>query len=322
MARQAAPPAPTSPASSPPSAFNLPYITVSGGAPPTGDDVDTLHAQAVSVLNVKALVPVVLDLGAANYTKWRGLFLVTLGKYALADHVLSDNAFPQHAPWARMDCVVLTWIYGTIAADLLESVMQPVVTARIVWLSLEQMFLGHQEQRAMHLSAEFHTFVQGDLSANDYCRRLKAMADTRGELGDPVTDRQLVLAMLGGLNPKYENLQTIIPLQRPFPIFVEARSQLILAEINKGSSNRSSTSTALVATTGGGSRGGTGGMNPAHATGFGNPNQGVGGNKNRRRRNGNGGGGAGGHSGNGGTSVANQGTGGQGTGQASAQPRA
>lgn len=66
-------------------------------------------------------------------------------------------------------------------------------------------------------------FVQGDLGVNDYCRRLKAMADTRGELGDPVTDQQLVLAMIGGLNPKYEILQTIIPLQRPFPMFVEAR---------------------------------------------------------------------------------------------------
>jgi hypothetical protein len=49
------------------------------------------------------------------------------------------------------------------------------------------------------------------------------MADTRGELGDPVTDQQLVLAMIGGLNPKYEILQTIIPLQCPFPMFVEAR---------------------------------------------------------------------------------------------------
>lgn len=188
-----------------------PAGAASGGAPLVDDTVDALHAQAVSVLNVKALVPVVLDLGAANYSKWRGLFLVTLGQYALSDHVLSDVAFPDQATRARMDCVVLAWIYGTIAADLLETVLQPVATARHVWLCLEQMFLGHREQRAMHVSTEFHNFVQ-DLSANDYCRRLKAMADTRGELGDPVTDRQLVLAMLQGLNPKYEHLQTIIPL--------------------------------------------------------------------------------------------------------------
>jgi hypothetical protein len=290
----------------PPSAHDeQPVGSASGGAPLTSDAVDALHAQAVSVLNVKALVPVVLDIGAANYSKWCGLFLVTLGKYALSDHVLSDAAFPEHATWARMDCVVLTWLYGTIAADLLESVMQPDVTALQVWLCLEVQFLGHQEQRAMNLSAEFHNFVQGDLSANDYCRRLKSMADARTELGDPITDKQLVLAMLQGLNPRYENLQTILPLQRPFPSFIEARSQLILAEINKGSKASTNSSTALIAVTGGGGRGTSGGMNPAHATGFGNPsqhgqgggggNQGGGGNNKNRRRRGNGGANSGGN---------------------------
>lgn len=63
-----------------------------GGAPSGADAVDALHAQAVSVLNVKALVPVVLDLvldlGSANYSKCRCLFLVTLSKYALRPHSL------------------------------------------------------------------------------------------------------------------------------------------------------------------------------------------------------------------------------------------
>lgn len=154
---------------------NLPAGFASGGAPSGADAVDALHAQAVSVLNVKALVPVVLDLGSANYSKCRCLFLITLSKYALSDHILSD-AFPNNGAWARMDCVVLAWLYGTIAADLLETVLQPVVTARQVWLCLEQMFLGHHEQRAMQVSAEFHHFEQGDLSANNYCRRLKALA--------------------------------------------------------------------------------------------------------------------------------------------------
>ncbi|EEE66911.1 hypothetical protein OsJ_23758 [Oryza sativa Japonica Group] len=52
--------------------------------------VATLHSQAVAVLNVKALVPVTLDLNSDNYSRWRGLFLVALGKYALQDHVFSD----------------------------------------------------------------------------------------------------------------------------------------------------------------------------------------------------------------------------------------
>ena len=54
--------------------------------------VAPLHAQATGVLNIKALIPVTLDQSANNYSKWRGLFLVVLGKYALSSHVLNGEA--------------------------------------------------------------------------------------------------------------------------------------------------------------------------------------------------------------------------------------
>lgn len=98
------------------------------------------------------------------------------------------------------------------------------------------------------------------------------MADMRSDLTDPVTDRQLVLAKLQGLNAMYENLQTTLPLQRPFLFTAhvsEARSQLILAEFNKGSNCSTNSPTALLVATSGGNRGSTGGMNPMHATGYG-----------------------------------------------------
>ncbi|XP_062230074.1 uncharacterized protein LOC133927645 [Phragmites australis] len=268
-----------------------------------GDDATaSLHAQAVAVLNVKTLVPVTLDLAAANYTKWRGLFLVILGKYALADHVLSDAYHPDRTDWARMDCVVLTWLYGSISVELLEIVMSASSTACIVWRDLEHQFLGNLEQRALNLSAEFHCFVQGDLSVTDYCRRLKRMADGLADLGEPVTDRTIVLMLLKGLNERFCHLQTILPLQKPFPTFVEARSQLLLEEITRDSRS-SGASTAFLAagsSSAGANRGSTPGGGPApppvHAAGFGsgghaghNSNNGRNFRNNRRRR-GNGGG--------------------------------
>jgi hypothetical protein len=82
--------------------------------PPALDDetVSTLHSQAVSILNIKALVPITLDLAAGNYTRWRGLFLVVLGKYTLTDHIILDTPPPDQPDWMQMDCVVLGWLYG------------------------------------------------------------------------------------------------------------------------------------------------------------------------------------------------------------------
>jgi len=67
-----------------------------------------VHAQALAVVNIKVLIPITLDRAANNYNRWRNLFLVILGKYALTDHVLSNMAYPDRSAWVQMDCTVLT----------------------------------------------------------------------------------------------------------------------------------------------------------------------------------------------------------------------
>lgn len=79
---------------------------------------EALWAQATTVVNVKVLIPVILDQATNTYTKWRGMFITVLGKYALTRHVLEDEAFPSRPAWVQVDCCVLTWIYNTISSDL------------------------------------------------------------------------------------------------------------------------------------------------------------------------------------------------------------
>jgi hypothetical protein len=194
-----------------------------------------LHAQAATILNVKSLVPIVLDFTSPHFNRWRGLFLNTLERYALVDHVLSDDDRSNDAMWKRMDCIVLSWLYDTINPELLEVVMNREdgpPTARLVWLGLEQQFIGNKESRALLLDAEFRNFVQGSLSISDYCHRLKSMADQLADLGEPVRDRTLVLNVLRGLNDRFSYLGALIQRQRPFPTFAEVKSDLRLAEIN------------------------------------------------------------------------------------------
>jgi hypothetical protein len=60
---------------------------------------EALWAQATAVINVRALIPVVLDQAMNTYSKWRGMFLIVLGKYALTSHVLEDESFPDRLAW-------------------------------------------------------------------------------------------------------------------------------------------------------------------------------------------------------------------------------
>jgi hypothetical protein len=188
-ARQRVPSSPSS-ASSPAAAPPLvPTVSL------TYEDtvVAGLHLQAAAVLNIRQLVNIVLD--STNYVCWRDLMEQALQRYALLEHV-TDDAPSTDPGWIRMDSVVLNWINNSISVDLHQVVRERGCTARHLWLAIENQFLSNREHRTLHLDAAFRTFVQGDLSVNEYCRKFKAMADGLADLSAPVDDQILVLNIL------------------------------------------------------------------------------------------------------------------------------
>ncbi|KAI4365563.1 hypothetical protein MLD38_021538 [Melastoma candidum] len=75
------------------------------------------------------------------------------------------------------------------------------------------------------------------MSVTDYCRRLKGLADSLRDLGEPISDRTLVLNLIGGLSPRFATQAELLPLQVPFPTFASARSALLLAEMRHPTAN-------------------------------------------------------------------------------------
>jgi hypothetical protein len=51
-----------------------------------------LHAQAITVNNIRSLVHIVLDVGSNHFNRWRNQFLLVLGKFSLQAHVLAAPA--------------------------------------------------------------------------------------------------------------------------------------------------------------------------------------------------------------------------------------
>jgi hypothetical protein len=131
-----------------------------------------------------------------------------------------------------MDSVVLNRINNSISADLHQVVRERGCTTRHLWLAIENQFFGNREQRTLHLDAVFRTFVQGDLSINEYCRKFKAMADDLADLDAPVEDQILVLNILRGLNQCFEHVGSIIQHYSSFPNFFKVQDDLLLEEIH------------------------------------------------------------------------------------------
>ena len=98
-----------------------------------------------------------------TYSKWCGMFLTVLGKYALTRHVLDDEAFPSRPAWVQADCIILTWIYGTVSNDMQQSLMMRQRPARGAWCYLEDEFLGQKECRCFTTGNPSRGTRDGDL---------------------------------------------------------------------------------------------------------------------------------------------------------------
>jgi hypothetical protein len=202
-----------------------------------------LHLQAVAVLNVRQLVNIVLD-SSTNYASWHDLMEQVLQHYALIKHVTDDA--PSNDPgWTRMDNVILNWISNFISMDLHHVVRECGCTTRHLCLTIENQFLDNREQRILHLDATFYTFVQGDLSINEYCRKFKAMTDDLADLSTPVEDRILVLNILRGLNHCFDHVGSIIRRYSTFSNFLKVQDNLLLEEIHMDNTEPPAAPTAL-----------------------------------------------------------------------------
>jgi hypothetical protein len=118
-------------------------------------------------------------------------------------------------------------------------------TARHLWLAIENQFLDNREQHTLHLDAVFRTFVQGDLSINEYYHKFKAMADDLADLGAPVEHRILILNILRGLNQRFEHVGSIIPRYSPFLNFLKVQNDMLLEEIRMDSTEPPAAPTTL-----------------------------------------------------------------------------
>jgi hypothetical protein len=79
---------------------------------------------------------IILEPSLPDYEQWHDLMLLTLGHYALDDHVPFDVVDPS-VYWARLDNIVLTWIPNTLSPKLHKIVQEPTETACQAWVVIE-----------------------------------------------------------------------------------------------------------------------------------------------------------------------------------------
>lgn len=105
--------------------------------------------------------------------------------------------------------------------------------ARDIWTELRRLFQDNRDARVSSLKTELRTITQGNRLVGVFCQRIKVIGDERRELGEVVVDRSLLHGLMCGLNERFAQQATLIPLLRPLPTLAEARSMLQMEEQNQ-----------------------------------------------------------------------------------------
>ncbi|XP_021975430.1 uncharacterized protein LOC110870557 [Helianthus annuus] len=157
--------------------------------------MSTIHP-AATVTNIKALIPVTLDIESGHYTTWSELFKIQCKAFKVYDHLQppdvssSEKDKEKAAPaesWERLDSIVLQWIYGTISTDLLHTILKPNTTAHKAWAAMANLFQYNRATRTIDLNNKFaNTRLDQFPTMSAYCQAVKVIFYQLTNVGSPV----------------------------------------------------------------------------------------------------------------------------------------
>ena len=202
---------------------------------------------AYAAVSVQAHVPIKLELRSSNYTKWSSFFEAMCGKFGLLSHINSaPPPDPRTDAWNEADCAVRSWLYGSVTEDVLDFTMAANQTARDLWVAISNHFQTNKAPRAIFLSHAFHAITQGDMSVHEYAQALKKAADALRDVGKPVADSEMVLALLAGADSRYSTTGEIIAGDATMT-FSRAVDRLALQELRLANQSKVAASSAMIA---------------------------------------------------------------------------
>ncbi|KAF5786664.1 putative RNA-directed DNA polymerase [Helianthus annuus] len=167
-----------------------------------------------SVANIQNKIRV-LDGVKVTYSAWVKLFKLHAKGYRVLNHIDGTagpaKADPTYESWVEIDAIVLQWIYGTLSDDLLVRILDADSTARSAWEKIQAIFISNKSSRAATLEHEFTNLTLASCASMDeYCQRLKDLAEQLGDVDHPVNESRLVLQLVRGLPPEFDTVASLI----------------------------------------------------------------------------------------------------------------
>nr|GEX48032.1 hybrid signal transduction histidine kinase M [Tanacetum cinerariifolium] len=198
-----------------------------------GDDTIITNTTPTSTNKIIPFnIPIRLSLEKHNYTSWCSFLKIHLGSLGLKTHIEDSSTNSNDLEWDKQDDLVKVWILGILEESLQDQVVTTHGNAKSLWDHIKDLFHDNKDARVIILDGELRSIKLGSLTINAYCTKIKAMAGRLANLGEKVSDKNLVMYALNGLDTRYKGIARLIRHSQPLPKFETARNMLLLEESN------------------------------------------------------------------------------------------
>ncbi|CAI9297099.1 unnamed protein product [Lactuca saligna] len=121
-------------------------------------------------------------------------------------------------------------IYSTLTQPILIMVLKYGHKDQDVWKTLDDLFREKKDARSIELENELCSMVHSDRSIMEFCQKIHVKVDLLANIGSRVPEKTLVAYLLNILEPKFNNIATLICHRKPLSVFLQVRSMLALEE--------------------------------------------------------------------------------------------
>src|ERR1044072_1460448 len=141
------------------------------------------------------------------------------------DDRILENVNPLYRDWEKQDSLLFSWILSSLS----ESILPMVVTCTQswqLWEELHSFFYEQSKARLEVLRSELKNCSKENRTMSEFLNRIKTIVNTLFTMGESITYREHLEAILEGLPSDYNALVTIIKNNRGAP-YSDAGAMLI-----------------------------------------------------------------------------------------------
>ncbi|RVX10885.1 Retrovirus-related Pol polyprotein from transposon RE1 [Vitis vinifera] len=201
-----------------------------------GSGQSTTMASHPSYHMLNHTLPVKLD--QTNYILWKSQIDNVVFANGFEDFIDGSSICPDKelssglinlafVTWRRQDRTILNWLYSSLTPAIMAQIIGH-NSSHSTWNALEKTFSSSSRARIMQLRLELQSTKKGSLFMIDYIMKVKGAADSLAAIGEPVSEQDQVMNLLGGLGSDYNAVVTAINI-RDDKISIEVVHSMLLA---------------------------------------------------------------------------------------------